>query len=55
MAEQSIEHPCVVFQLRCRVQEVQCRDRWTGDCLNRDCCAFQNIDGNHYCVKDGLP
>ena len=55
MAEQGIEQPCVVFQLRRRVQEVQCRDRWTGDCLNKDCWAFQNIDGNHYCVKDGLP
>jgi hypothetical protein len=37
------------------IQQVQCRDRWTGCCLNKDCWAFQNINGYYYCAKNGLP
>ena len=50
----NIEQPTVIFR-RSRIQSVQCRDRWSGKCLNKDCWAFQNINGNYCCAKDGLP
>jgi hypothetical protein len=39
---------------RRRIQEVQCCDRWTGKCLNEDCWAFQNVNGNYFCTKNCL-
>ena len=50
----NIEQPDVIFLRPC-IQSVQCRDRWSGKCLNKDCWAFQNINGNYCCAKDGLP
>jgi hypothetical protein len=37
--------------LRNRIQCVQCADRWSGNCLNKDCWAFQNINGKYCCTK----
>jgi len=33
------------------IQEAQCRNRWTVNCLNKDCWAFQNINGYYHCKK----
>ncbi|WNZ29098.1 MAG: hypothetical protein IAX21_10790 [Candidatus Bathyarchaeota archaeon] len=34
-----------------RIQEVQCEDRWRTGCLNKNCHAFKNINGYHYCIR----
>ena len=39
---------------RNRVQYVQCPNRWTINCQNKKCWAFQIINGNYCCAKRNI-
>jgi hypothetical protein len=57
MAQLEFKKPIGLNELefKRRIQQVPCRDRWTGRCLNQECWSFQNVNGDYYCIKDGLP
>lgn len=38
-----------------RIQNVQCIDRWTKGCQNRECTAFKNENGDYYCIRKDMP
>ena len=43
-----------VYSYRRRVYEVQSPCQWLEHCFNGKCPAFQRINGNFYCVREGI-
>jgi hypothetical protein len=43
------------FTYKRRVFEVRSPCQWLTHCNNGKCAAFQKINGNFYCVREGIP
>jgi hypothetical protein len=50
---ENLEQSNMVTQEK-KIQLVQCPDRWSTHCLNKNCWAFKNVNGRYCCSSNRL-